>query len=377
MKLTEIYNAKAIAIQQTAAASNRQAYFGEGLFPAKKKMGLDLKWIKTHKGLPVSLAPSNFDAKSTLRSREGIKMDETQMAFFRESMLVKEEDEQNIMRVQEATDPYALEVLNHVYDDTNTLVEGARVVAERMRMQLLAPVDDGSPRINIEANGVLYSYNYDSDGSYKTNNYKALSGTEQWSDTEHSDPLSDVMNAQDAVEGDTGTRPSLLLVSKKTMGYLKKNANIRSAILAQNTTANILMTDARVQELFSNELGISIVVYTKQYKDEAGVTHRFYPDGLATLLPDGPLGNTWHGTTPEERTLLGSGQADVSIVDTGIAVAVTVTDDPVNTKTTVSEIVLPSYERMDETFVLKVSDENGVSAQSEASAARSAKAVAK
>lgn len=357
MKLTDLYSARAIAAQQTEAASNRQPYLGEGLFPAKKKMGLDLKWIKTHKGLPVSLAPSNFDAKSTLRSREGIKMDETQMAFFRESMLVKEEDEQNIMRVQEASDPYAAEVLNHIYDDTNTLVEGARVVAERMRMQLLAPVDDGSPRINIEANGVQYSYNYDNDGTYKENNYKALSSTAMWSDTENSDPLNDVMEAQDAVEAESGSRPSILLISKKTMGYLKKNANIRSAILAQNTTANILMTDARVQELFSTELGINIIVYTKQYKDEDGVAHKFYPNGMATLLPGGDLGNTWYGTTPEERTLMGNPIADVSIVDTGIAVAVVVTEDPVNTKTTVSEIVLPSYERMDETYVLKVSDD--------------------
>lgn len=356
MKLTDIYNARAIALQQTEVASNRKPYFGEGLFPAKKKMGLDLKWIKTHKGLPVSLAPSNFDAKSTLRSREGIKMDETQMAFFRESMLVKEEDEQNIMRVQEASDPYAMEVLDHIYDDTNTLVEGARVVPERMRMQLLAPVDDGSPRINIEANGVQYSYNYDTDGSYKTKNYKALTGTAMWSDTANSDPLTDVMEAQDAVEAETGSRPALLLLSKKTMSYLKKNAKLRAAILAQNVSANIFMTDARVNELFSNELGITIVVYSKQYKDEAGAAHPFYPDDMATLLPTGALGSTWYGTTPEERTLLGSREADVSIVDTGIAVAVTVTSDPVNTKTTVSEIVLPSYERMDETYVLKVSD---------------------
>ena len=50
---------------------------------------------------------------------------------------------------------------------------------------------------------------------------------------------------------------------------------------------------------------------------------------------------------------MGSGEADVSIVNTGVAVAVSVTNDPVNTKTTVSEIVLPSYERMDETYVIK------------------------
>ena len=50
---------------------------------------------------------------------------------------------------------------------------------------------------------------------------------------------------------------------------------------------------------------------------------------------------------------MGSGEADVSIVNTGVAVAVTTTNDPVHTKTTASEIVLPSYERMDSTYVIK------------------------
>lgn len=353
MRITDIFGAKAIAARQTEVASNRIPYFGEGLFPSKKKLGLDLKWIKGHKGLPVSLAPSNFDAKSTLRAREGFAVTKQEMAFFRESMLVKEEDEQNILRVQESTDPFAMEILNNIFDDTDTLVEGARVVAERMRMQLLAPAD-GSPGIFIEHKGVTYKYNYDTDGSYKTNNFLELTTeTDKWS-SPASDPLRDIETAQDAVEEETGTRPGILLLSKKTMGYLKKNDSIRSAILAQNTTANILMTDARVRELFSTELGISIVVYTKQYKDEAGTAHKFYPDDFATLLPAGALGNTWYGTTPEERTLMGNAGADVSVVDTGIAVAVTVTNDPVNTKTTVSEILLPSYERMAETYVLKV-----------------------
>lgn len=71
------------------------------------------------------------------------------------------------------------------------------------------------------------------------------------------------------------------------------------------------------------------------------------------MIPAGALGSTWYGTTPEERTLMGSGEADVSIVNTGVAVAVSTTNDPVQTKTTVSEIVLPSYERMDSTYVIK------------------------
>lgn len=354
MRLTEVFSAKSIANHWTEAASNREEYLGEGLFPARKKQGLDLKWIRGHKGLPVSLMPSNFDAKSTLRSREGFRIDETEMAFFRESMLVKEADEQEIMRVQSSEDPYAQDVLNRIYDDVTTLVEGARVVPERMRMQLLCPDVDGSPKILIAADGKQYSYNYDADGSYAANNYKALSGTSAWSDHAASDPMADLEAAVEAVEKLIGARPAIALMNRVTFNHMKANEKVRSYVLAQNATANIMMNDARLKELIDTELGLTVILYNKQYKDEAGQIHKFYQDGFVTLLPDDNLGSTWYGVTPEERTLQGSGEANVSIVNTGVAVAVKVTEDPVNTKTTVSEIVLPSFERMDETYVLKV-----------------------
>ena len=44
------------------------------------------------------------------------------MAYFKESMIVKEADEQDMMRVQESTDPYAQDILNRIYDDANTLM---------------------------------------------------------------------------------------------------------------------------------------------------------------------------------------------------------------------------------------------------------------
>lgn len=354
MKITDVFSAKAIASHWTEVASNKIPYLGKAFFPDRKKMGLDLKWIKGNKGLPVSLAPSNFDAKSVLRSREGFTIDNTEMAFFRESMLVKEADEQEIMRVQEASDPYARDVLSRIFDDAETLVDGANVVSERMRMQLLCPVNSGSPQIVIAANGVQYSYNYDVDGSYAANNYAALTNaTDKWTDHTNSDPMDDIAVAMDAVEAATGTRPKIAIMSRATFNHVKANDKVRGAILAQNVTANVLMTDARVKELFKSEFGLNVIVYTKMYKDESGVAHPFYEDGYCTLLPDGALGNTWFGVTPEERTLMGNAAADVSIVDGGVAVAVTVTSDPVNTKTTVSEIVLPSYERMGETYVIK------------------------
>ena len=159
MKLTDVFTSEAIALNYTNAASNAIPYLGAGFFPAQKKAGLDLKWIKGHNGIAVSLMPSTFDSKSTFRDRVGISMNETEMPFFRESMLVKEADEQEIMRVQDSGDPYAVQVLDNIFNDTKTLVDGANVVPERMIMQLLAPLN-GTLGIQIKAKGHEYTYNY-------------------------------------------------------------------------------------------------------------------------------------------------------------------------------------------------------------------------
>lgn len=354
MKLSDIFYAKAIVANFIEVASNAIPYLGTGFFPSKKKQGLDLKWIKGNKGLPVSLAPSNFDAKSTFRDRIGISFNETQMAFFRESMLVKEADEQEIMRCRDSSDPYVGQILDHIFNDARDLIDGADVVAERMRMQLLSPVG-GAVGINISANGVAYTYDYDPTDDWKTNHYMEITGSaDKWNVPATSDPLGDLEEALDAQEAISGNRPAIALMSKKTFNYIKESEKVRSGILAQNTSANVNYTSKKVKAYVEEELGITIVIYTKKYKDEAGTEHNFYPDDVVMLLPNGSLGNTWYGTTPEERTLAGSGQANVSIVNTGVAVAVTTTSDPVNTKTTVSEIVLPSFERLNECYGLSV-----------------------
>lgn len=354
MILSDVFTADSIAANWTEAASNADEYYGAGLFPARKKAGLDLKWIRGNKGLPVSLMPSAFDAKSTFRDRIGISIDETEMAFFRESMLVKEADEQEIMRVQDANDPYAAAVLERIFDDANTLIDGANVVPERMIMQLLAPVG-GSMGIQIKANNTNYTYNYDPDGSWKKEHYLQITtDADKWTASDTCDPMQDLEDAMDAQEAASGNRPEILLMSKNTFKLMKDSKRVREGILAQNTTANVNYTTSRVKSYIEEELQVTIVIYSKQYKDESGTSAKFYPDNIVMMLPSGALGSTWYGTTPEERTLMASSEAEVSIVNTGVAVAVTTTSDPVNTKTTVSEIVLPSFERMEECYALEV-----------------------
>lgn len=357
MLVNEVVDSPSIVRIATEEASNKTPYLGLNWFPEKKKSGLDLKWIKTHKGLPVSLKPSNFDALPTIRARGGLKAEKTQMAFFREQMIVTEEDAQEIDRIKDENDPYLHGALQSIYDDTNTLVHGAEVVPERMRMSLLATVD-GHPVIGIESDGVKYEYDYDPNGEYAAGHYAKLLDTAKWSDIENSKPLTDMNNARKALQK-KGKIAKYALMNSNTFQYLLDNAQVRNSILAQNLTATIDVDDETVIAVVKKKTKLTIVIYDKMFAevqdDGTEKEDYFYPDNKVTLLPEEPLGNTWFGTTPEERTAGQVKDVDVSMYGIGIAVATkTEYGPPAITSVTASEITLPSYEGMDSTFVIEV-----------------------
>lgn len=348
MLTKDVIDSRAIAVAATHDASNDIPYLGLQFFPEQKKMGLDLKWIKTHQGLPVTLKPSNFDAIPVLRAREGLKTEQTQMAFFRESMHIKEEDEQEIMRINEMNDPYLAAVLRSIYDDTTRLVRGAEVVPEIMRMQLLT-----GQNIVLSSDGVNYTYDYDPNNAWKGTNYSALSGTSVWTNAAAT-PIADIIRAKKAL-AKKGISAAYIIMNSNTFALFVNNAEVRNNILAQNLTANITLSDDDIKNVIKNRTGLTVVVYDKMYKDYAGADQNFYPDNYVTLLPAGKLGNTWFGTTPEERTARQVADVDVTMYGTGIAVAVKVEyGPPAKTLTTASEIVLPSFEGMDSVYVYKV-----------------------
>lgn len=343
----------AIAANWTEAQTNADPYLGEALFPRKQKAGLDLSWIKGNKGLPISLMPSAFDAKATFRDRIGVARLETEMPFFREGFKIKEKDRQNILRAIDSNDPYVREILQNVFNDAGDLLEGARVVAERERMQLLFAVN-GNVGISIKANGVDYTYNYDPQGKWKETNYFELTGDAKWTDTDDSDPLGDIQTGKDAVQ-DKGGMTRMIAMNSATFRTLRGNKSIMNKFITRTGVAVATPSDGDIAQVIKDSLELDgIVIYNKKFRDENKVTQQFVPDGYVALLPDGGLGNTYLGTTPEEADLRSSGMADVQIVDTGVALAQIVDPHPVNVNTFASEIVLPSYERMDEVALLKV-----------------------
>lgn len=318
-------------------------YLGEELFPADKKLGLKLDWIKGANGLPVVLKPSAFDVGAVPRARIGFDKLSTQMPFFKESMYIDEELRQELNMVLETgNQAYIDAVVRRVFDDETHLLQGARARREEMRMMALT-----TGAISITANGQAYSYDYG-----MSDEHKGEAAT-SWSDTS-SDPIEDLRAAMDKVEDDTGVRPVRGICTRKTWGYLRKNQTIMKSIFVLSNGQVSALSDARLSQYLSDELGLELVIYGKRYKNDAGETTSFIPDDTVVLFPEGSLGTTWFGTTPEESDLMGSKAANVSITDTGVAVTTMVKSDPVNVETKVTMICLPSFEAADSVYIMDV-----------------------
>ena len=344
---------KAIATNWTEAVSNRTPYLGEKLFPAKKKAGLNLSWIKGNTDVPITLMPSAFDAKATFRDRIGFEKLDTEMPFFREGFKIKEKDRQEILRALDTNDPYVREVIAKVFDDARNLIEGAMVVPERMIMQLLfAP--SGNVGIEIKANGVDYTYNYDPNGAWKSTNYFALTEGRLWTAASTADPFADFETVSDAIAAQ-GEKSAYAIMNTTTFRYLRSITAVKARFLT-NTGATVgYLSDRDIANVIKDTTGLQgIIVYDKQYKDEDKTTRKYVPDGYVAVIPEGNLGSTWYGTTPEEADLMGKAIASVSVVNTGVAITQIVDPHPVNINTFASEIVLPSYERMNAVALMKV-----------------------
>ena len=323
------------------------------MFPAQKKAGLDLNWFKGSRGLPVSLMPSAFDAKATFRDRIGVQKMETEMPFFREGFKIKERDRQELLRAQSSTDPYAREVLDRIFRDAADLIEGAAVVPERMRMQLLFP-ENGNVGISIVANGVNYTYNYDPDGSWRLANYTVLTSGDKWDAPSTADPVKTLDTARNNLRSLYGAESNVAIMNQATFDKMCACNAMKQRAFPGVNVANVYITGAEARRVLQDSIGVTVTVYDKMFKDESKVTHKFVPDGYVALVPARAIGGTWFASTPEEIDLLGSTAAEVEIVNTGVSITREIQAHPVNINTFASEIVLPSFEAMDECACIKV-----------------------
>lgn len=353
MDFQKYFTSDAIAEYWTNDVANAQAFGSDALFPPHKKAGLELKWIRGHKGVGISLMPSAFDTKATFRERKGFKMSETEMPFFREGFHIDEKDRQMLMEIQNSNSTFAEEIISRIFDDAADLITGARIVPERMAWQLLCP-ENGKPGITIKANGMNYIYDYDPDGTWQAKNYKALTGKAKW-DVTTSTPLTDFVTAKDAIAANVGETITHAYMNTNTLNKMIASDEVKNRFMTVTAKSIAVLTQSEARALVEQTTDIKIHLFDKMYQPEGGGDSvKYIPDGYVVLVPDGKVGEMWYGTTPEEADLrAGLTNASVSIVNNGVAVTTIKEPHPVNTNIIASEIVLPSFQKMDAVYCIK------------------------
>lgn len=343
MNIFDLVKSQEMTAYWETMSKDRPPYLGAELFPAQKKLGLELKWIKGSMGLPVVLKPSAYDVTAVPRERIGFDKLSAEMPFFKEALYIDEQLRQELNMVLETGNQVYIDaVMNRVFADEMSLLEGAAAQRERMRMMALT-----TGAISIAANGQAYSYDYGVPTSHKATVKK------NWADPTAS-IMDDIRAWQDTVEDDTGVKPTRAVCDRKTWSYILKNTEIKKSIFVLSD-GQAVVSDARLRAYLMDELELEVVVYSKRYKNENGGTVSFMPEETFVLFPTGTLGSTWFGTTPEESDLMTGSAANVAITDTGVAITTIKKEDPVNVETKVTMICLPSFEQADQIFIADVS----------------------
>ena len=245
------------------------------------------------------------------------------------------------MAIQAGNRNFIDKILSQIFQDNIKLIEDAAVTREKMRMQLIS-----TGTIVMANNGQEYNYDYKLPSSHKVTPETA------WSNA-NADPIADIIKWQDVIENEGYGRPTRAITSRSVLRNLMKNANIKNAVYVFSQ-GKVALNENALRAYIADQTGVTIEVYEKKYIGVDGVATRFIPEDLFILIPEGNLGETVFGTTPEEADLMGSGKANVSIVDTGVAVTTTEEVDPVSVTTKVSQICMPSFEAADQIIIADV-----------------------
>lgn len=344
MTIFDLVTSQGLASYWTELAQDRDPYPCEDLFPNDKKRGLNLKWLKGSKGLPVVLKTSAFDVAAIPRPRIGFEKLSADMPYFKESKYIDEEMRQELNMVMESgVQGYIDAVMDKIFDDQAELLEAAAATRERMRMMALT-----TGVVSMTSNGQAFTFDYGVE-------HKGDAAT-AWSNLSTADPLEDIRVAKEKIQDETGTVVTRGMCDQKVWRNLRNNEKIKKDIfvLTQGVGA---ITDKQLRQYIIDQLEIDIRVNSKRYKDENGTATPYMPANTLVLFPDGALGKTWFGTTPAESDLMSSGVANVSIVDTGVSITSVQKADPVQVETIVAMICLPDFPMADQVYIMDTEPE--------------------
>lgn len=302
---------------------------GESLFPERKIQDIEFDMILGSGGLPVSAEVHAFDTETQLASREAIEKGVASLALIKRKIKIAEKELIKINNPR--TDTELAFVLSQLYNDAEKMTDSVKVRVEAMRMEVVS-----SGKVAINENNVKVTIDY----KVPTGNKKSFTWKTPTTDT----PLDDLATLADAVETESGSRPTRALTSRKIVKTICNSVSVREAIHGVNSAKIVTLADLNV--LLAQLDLPQIVVYEGKYKKEGTkgyTTVRYFPENVISMFGDETLGETIYGLTAEEVKLIGDGKMEsTSMLENKIFVGTYTSTDPVGEFTKAVATALPT-----------------------------------
>lgn len=306
------------------AVPTPQSFLGSLWLPDVTTFDLSFEYILGSNEQPVMAHVMGWDSEAPIHGRPGLgERVQGELPPIKRKARISEKE---IIRflTPRAGVPDVQEAINSVYNLTATLLDSVQARVEWLRMQALS-----EDTVVYNEGGVIFNFDFGITPEYQINletqedgagtNVSADYSTE-WNDVANANPVMDLQMLCDTIEDNEGVRPVRFVCSRKALGYLLNNVNIRNLIRGSSAPAAVL-TRAELDTVFQLYNLPDITTYDVKVRSEnADGTYtdvRTMAENKAFLVPGGgsvapghsSIGATLWGPTAESRPLIGSNMA--------------------------------------------------------------------
>jgi hypothetical protein len=319
-------------------------------FPYQNTNDVDITLAYGYEKQNVSLDLCAYDTNARVRGLMPSSSSKQEIPFFKNSVLFSEKDRREALRaikLSGSDEAIANALGNHMKNVVDILLNGADVIGERYRAQLLqhGAIAVSSPKSHVSPSAV--SINYDVRGLWRQNNVgvwtnRPSSGT--------SDILKDFVGIMSAYTKKNGTTPCTFIMNGSTYISICNDPKIDSMLQKLNYTKT-------VEEIISNRVRVpvSFLVHNGTYKPDIDEDELpYWEEDVISIVPNMTLGHVLCGLTPTQYDeLYSEAKRDVKSSSENFCIQCVHRDDPVQTESIGSVCMLPQFDAMDKCFVIR------------------------
>lgn len=311
----------------------------EELFPSRKTEALEIKMIRGANNLPVSASIHAFDTEAEIDQREATGYDVAELAMIKRKRKLSEKE---IIHLETPrNDAEEREAIKKIYNDVDYLQDSVLTRAEAMRGEALS-----TGKLSINENGYKADIDYGVPTTHKS--------TFTWSDGS-SDILMNMDSAVDKIVDDTGFTPTRVLTSKKNLNIILKDEKIRKAVFGVNSDK--LLSRQELNNFLQTIDLPQIAAYDAKYRllgaKGTYTTKRYFTESAFTFMPEGAMGETLFGLTPEELALRKKEGVDISDIG-NVIIEQYATNDPVAKWIKAVATALVTFPCADQVFIATI-----------------------